>query len=223
MDATWNNPIRIVLVDGEPLFRAGVDRTLGWELHCEIVGEAGTIREGFAEIERHRPDVALVDNRFPDGDGKAFCERVCKEFPEVRVLVLSRVTSSQLVLETLKAGVAGYIVKSSPPELLRLAVETVAKGETYLDSKVAGGVAVQANESQRSRNKYGLTRQEVRCLKFVLRGCSNPEIGDLLSIGVETVKTHIKHAMRKTGTDDRHSAAKVAEELGLFDIDDWLL
>jgi DNA-binding NarL/FixJ family response regulator len=119
------------------------------------------------------------------------------------------------MLRAFAAGAKGFLVKESDPEVLRQALRMVAAGNTFVDPQVAGKLVAVATKGRRARGPYGLTLQEMRVLELLPKGLSNREIGTELSVSVETVKTHVRNAMRKLQVGDRAEAAAIAIREGL--------
>src|SRR6202162_4131244 len=129
--------IRVMLVDDHKLFRAGIRSLLQTISDIEVVGEAGDGREGLRLIESHRPDVVLMDIMMPSLNGLDAAARVARICPATRVIMLSMNAGEDSVLQTLRAGAAGYLVKSADPTELELAVRAVVRGETFLSSAIS--------------------------------------------------------------------------------------
>ncbi len=217
METLATKTIRVIIVDDEPLLREGVATVLEHDPVFRLVGEAGSVADAEEVIRKTRPDVAIVDYRLPGDDGSVLCKWVRRESPQTRILMLSRHKLERVVMNSFAAGADGFLVKDAHPERIRDALRTVSRGECFVDTAISEQVVRKALRSQRARNPYGLTDQERRALALVDRGLRTQQIGEHLGITVETVKTHIKHALRKLGVDDRRSAAALARRNGLFD------
>lgn len=216
---TANGTIRVVIVDDEPLLREGVATALATDPAFEVVGEAATAAEAEDVIRNMSPDVAIIDYRLPGANGAQLCETLQRQAPEIRRLVLTRHTSERIILEAFDAGAQGFLVKDTDPAGVRRAVLTVVAGEVFIDPSIGARVVKKALEAQRPRNPLGLTRQELRCLELVDRGLSNGAICERLEISPQTLKTHLKHAVRKLGADDRRTAVQIARREGLLSED----
>lgn len=217
METTATRTTRVLIVDDEPLLREGVATVLGADDEFELVGEAGDIEKAVPAIRRLHPDVVIVDYRLPGEDGSVLCRLIRDDFPDVRILVLTRHRAERIIMSSFDAGAHGFLVKDADPDGIREALRTVARGEYFVDANISEQVVKRALRSQRPRNPYGLTRQEVRVLELVDRGFRTQAIAEHLGITAETIKTHLKHALRKLGADDRKSAAGIARRHGLFD------
>src|ERR1700692_2869853 len=130
-------PIRVLIVDDHKLFRAGIRSLLQTLTDVEVVAEAGDGREGLRLIEAHRPDVVLMDIMMPGLNGLDATARVVRTCPSTRVIMLSMNAGEDSVLQTLRAGAAGYLVKTADPAELELAIRAVVRGETFLSSAIS--------------------------------------------------------------------------------------
>src|SRR6202166_4686087 len=133
--------IRILLVDDHKLFRAGIRSLLQTVSGVEVVAEAGDGREALRLIEAHRPDVVLMDFMMPGLNGLDATARVARTYPAARVIMLSMNADEDSVLQTLRAGAAGYLVKTADPAELEMAIRAVVRGETFLSSVISQHVA----------------------------------------------------------------------------------
>lgn len=215
-EAGASGAIRVLVVDDHPLVRDALTGLLGSDPGFEIIGEAGTTAEAAEQIADLRPDLAIVDLRLPDGDGTELCAELQAEFPTMRLLVLTRTTADRFVLGAFESGIDGFLVKTSEASEILAAVRSVADGGTYIDPKVAHCVVRKATRAQRSRGPYGLSNQELAVMRLVHRGLSNRGIAAELGLSIETVMTHLRHAMAKVGADDPKTAARTLANRGLL-------
>lgn len=210
----------VVLVDDDPLVRAGLSMMLGGDAAIRIVGEAENGREGVALIARERPDVALMDIRMPVMDGLAAVREVTAAGSATRVIVLTTFDADDMVLTALRDGAAGFLLKDTPPADLVAAVHRVARGEPMLSPSVTSQLiraAVQGRgESDDARElAAALTEREREVAVALARGLSNAEIASELFMGVATVKTHIGHLFTKLGAANRVQLARRIHDAGL--------
>src|SRR5690348_1261432 len=131
-------PIRVLLADDHDLFRAGVRSLLQEMSGIEVIGEAGDAREAIALLDAQRPDVVLMDLMMPGLNGREGTARIARDFPDIRVLVLSMNAAEEFVLPALRAGANGYLLKNIRPMELEQAIRAVKRGETYLTPAIAG-------------------------------------------------------------------------------------
>lgn len=206
---------KVVLVDDHPFVREGVSSVLEATGEFEVVGEARSAEVAFRTVERTRAEVAIFDVDLPGIDGIEACESLLHTHPRLRVIILTRFANESMLLRALNAGAKGFVVKQSDPEHLRHAVRAVAQGGTYLDPRVAGQLVPLAMGGSRAKGPFGLTVYEMRVVALLPKGLTNREIADELYLSVNTVKTHLRHAMAKMGVSDRTEAAALAQREGI--------
>ena len=208
--------IRVMIADDQQLMRAGFRMILEAQPDIEVVAEAADGLEAVAVAERVRPDVILMDIRMPHLDGVEATRRLTGQ----RVLILTTFDLDEYVVETLRAGASGFLVKDAPPEDLVHAVRVVAAGDALLsprvtrqllDSVVARLPAPRAAPAALDE----LTEREREVLVLIARGLSNAEIARTLVVSEATVKTHVSHVLLKLGLRDRTQAVVLAYETGL--------
>jgi two-component system nitrate/nitrite response regulator NarL len=190
--------IKVLLADDHPVVRRGIAACLGKIPHLNIIGEAGDGQETFRKAAELSPDVVLMDIDMPNTNGLAVTERLQKEMPHIKVLVLSMHSQSDYVMRILQSGARGYVLKDAPAEDLVKAIETVYSGESYFSPEVARMALKQfvrgANDGTFSA---ALTPREREVLTQIAEGLSNKEVANLLGVGVRTVETHRERIMRK--------------------------
>ncbi len=204
--------VRLIIADDHTLVRQGLRQFLEMASDIEVVGEASTGQEVLDLVAKDPPDVILLDLRMPEMDGLEVARRIQEEHPEVGVMMLSAYDYRQFVVEAVRAGARGYILKSMDAEQLIQAVHLVASGNMVFDPQVVVALAEELTRS-REREERGdvLTAREIEVLQLLAFGNSNKDIAEQLDISAETVKTHLEHIFRKLGTSDRTAA--VAEAL----------
>ena len=207
-------PTRIVLADDHQLVRAGI-RSLLQRLHdVQVVAEASDGAEALRLVATQQPDIVLMDIGMAGLNGLEATERIAQAFPAVRVIILSMHDNKEYVLQALRAGAAGYLLKDSAKAELELAVRAVARGETYLSPPVSKHVIAAyiqraigtptAPETEADLPR--LTPRQREVLRLIAAGHSSQAIANMLGISVKTVETHRAHINRKIGA---HSAADV--------------
>ena len=212
--------IRVVLVDDDHLVRSGVRMILASAGDLEVVGEAADGGSGVATVLRERPDVALVDIRMPLVDGIEATARMTAAAPGTRVVVLTTFEHDEYVVDAIRAGASGFLLKRTPPEDLIAAVRVVAAGDAMLSPSVTrrlveavarGPAGPGAPPPALAR----LTEREQQVLVALATGGSNAELAARLYISEETVRTHVKRVLHKLGLRDRAQAIVLAYESGL--------
>jgi DNA-binding NarL/FixJ family response regulator len=208
--------IRVLVVDDQELMRAGFRMILEAQGDIGVVGEAG---DGVSAIEAAattRPDVVLMDIRMPRMDGVEATRRLRNH----RVIILTTFDHDEYVVEALRAGASGFLLKDAPPEELVRAVRVVAAGDALLAPTVTRRlldrvVAQLSVAPTRNAQLEQLTERERDVLQLVARGCSNSEIAAQLHVSETTVKTHVSHMLVKLELRDRVQAVVLAYEWGL--------
>lgn len=202
--------IRLLLVDDHEVVRAGLGSLLAQHGELEVVGEAGTVAAAIEAAEKHRPEVALLDVRLPDGSGFEACRRLHQLNPPVRVIILTAFTDDEIVMQAIGSGAEGYLLKEIDEQGLVRAIKEVAEGRSILDPAVTrrvlnrvkeGGSAAQPGKLDR------LSAQERRVLELVAQGKTNKEIGLAMSLSDKTVKNYLSNLMEKLQLSRRSQAA----------------
>jgi DNA-binding NarL/FixJ family response regulator len=216
--------IRILIVDDQPLLRAGFRMIIGAEPDLEVVGDAADGREAVSAARHLRPDVVLMDVRMPIMDGVEATRILAAATaePPTSVLILTTFDLDEYVVEALRAGASGFLLKDVPPEELVRAIRLIAAGEAMLSPSVTRRLLDRyarslppSAEGAASAALDDLTEREAEVLRLVARGLSNAEIADHLVLGEATVKTHVSRVLMKLDLRDRVQAVVLAYELGI--------
>jgi DNA-binding NarL/FixJ family response regulator len=219
-DRRMTDAVRVVLVDDEPLVRAGLRAILDTEPGIDVVGEAGDGSEVRAVVAQVRPDVVLMDVRMPRVDGIAATRALVAAGPLPRVLVLTTFENDDHVLDALHAGAQGFLLKRARPEEIAAAVRTVARGDSLvLPDAVRRLVGARGHLTDDGLAAAHLTDREADVLRLMARGLANAEIAAELYLGVETVRTHVGNVLAKLGVRDRTQAVVRAFESGFVPVD----
>jgi DNA-binding NarL/FixJ family response regulator len=212
--------IKVVVVDDEPMVCAHLRTILGSAPDIEVVDEAHDGAAGVEAVVRSRPDVVLMDLRMPVMDGIAAIERIVKLGNPPVVVVLTTFDADQYVLRALRAGAAGFLVKSTPPKDLIGLVRVAAEGHTVLSPAATRRLIAASADGQlaaeRARKLAGsLTEREVEVLTGLGEGLSNAQIAARLFLSEATVKGYVSRMLDKLGLDNRTQAGLLAHDAGL--------
>ncbi|WP_341530811.1 response regulator transcription factor [Nostoc sp. UHCC 0302] len=209
--------IRVLLVDNHTLVRAGLRALIQNIQGIQVVAEAGDGREALRSLGEHQPDVVLMDIAMPEMNGLEAAAHVVKEFPLVRVVILSMHANEEYVLQALRLGAMGYLLKDAGISELELALRAVCQGETYLSPAVSKHVV--SNYLQRVGNKFSsstqLTSRQREILQLIAEGRTTKEIAELLYISVKTVETHRMQLMKRLDIFDVAGLVRYAIRTGL--------
>ncbi len=219
-------PIRVVLVDDDPLVRAGLGLMLRGAPQLEIVGEAGDGAEGLEVIGRTRPDVVLMDIRMPRMDGLTATQRLAELRNPPKVIVLTTFDADEYVIRALAHGATGFLLKDTSPPMIVEAIEKVAVGEPMLSPSVTVQLIRRVvddrstgQNAERARTATArlatLSERERDVAVAVGQGKSNAEIAGELFMSVATVKAHVSHIFVKMGVANRVQIAICVHEAGL--------
>ena len=215
-------PIKILLVDDQPLFREGLRTLLSVQADFEVVGEAGNGAEAIRLARLLQPAVVLMDLQMPVLDGVAATRRLRAEQPDCRVIVLTTFDDDEKVFDGLRAGAVGYLLKDAPSEKLGEAIRVAARGESFLQPSVAAKVVAEfARLTSRPASAAQalvepLSQREREILSLLATGASNREIANTLFLAEGTIKNHVTNILGKLEVRDRTQAALKAKELGLI-------
>lgn len=220
MKATAKKQITVLLADDHPVVRNGLRAFIGKVRHLQLIGEATNGSEALDLALKLSPDILLMDISMPEMDGLVVAERLRKEAPEVKVIILSMHSSREYVTRIVQAGARGYVLKNAPSDELLHAIDAVASGEAFFSPDVARLVLNQYVNDSGETPLAKLTAREREVLVLIAGGGSNKEIATQLKLGVRTVETHRERVMRKL---DIHSVAgltKFAIAHGLSSLDE---
>ena len=220
--------VRVILADDHKLVRAGIKSLLESSGGISVIGEADNGREVIKLTEQLNPDIVFLDIAMPELNGLQAAEKIIKDFPDVAIAILSMHLDEEYVIQALKAGASGYLLKDSAPGELKTAVETISKGKIYISPAIPREMI---DEYQR-RLKTASSPEEVltstdilstrqkEVLQLIAEGNSTREIAEKLFISVKTVETHRSQIMKKLGIKDIPGLVKYAIKKGILRIDD---
>jgi DNA-binding NarL/FixJ family response regulator len=215
--------IRVLLVDDDPLVRAGLGMIIASAGDLMVVGEAGDGLEAVDSVRAHRPDVVLMDIRMPRLDGISATARLRALPTPPEVLVLTTFQADTYVLDALRAGASGFLLKDTPPTEILAAIRQVASGGTSLSPSVARTVidhiaAQSSGDERRATAEAALARVSQREREVAVgigRGLSNAEIADTLFLSEATVKAHVSRLLTRLDLDNRVQIAVLVHDAGL--------
>ena len=222
-----DEPARVLVVDDQRVLRDGLVSMLALIPNLEVVGAAADGIEAVDMVERHNPDVVLMDLRMPRCDGVEATRRILAVAPQVSVVVLTTHADDESVFAALQAGARGYLTKEASAEEISRAIATVRAGDALFDPSVQrrlrdavaaqGMPAAPALRPPAAHNPDGLTARELDVLKLIAEGLDNREIAARLFVSEATVKTHINNMFSKTQVRDRAQAVAYAYRNGIVD------
>ncbi|MFJ8251948.1 response regulator [Streptomyces sp. NPDC094466] len=210
-------PFTVLLVDDEPLVRAGLRAVLEAQPDIEVVGEAADGAAVLPLVNRLRPDVVAMDVRMPLMDGIEATRLVLRTVSDPpKILVVTTFENDEYVYEALRAGADGFLLKRARPAEIVHAVRLVAEGESLLFPAAVRQLAAEygTDTARAALDRAALTEREAAVLRLMARGLSNAEIAATLVVGVETVKSHVSSVLAKLGARDRTQAVIAAYESG---------
>ncbi|HMM19565.1 MAG TPA: response regulator transcription factor [Selenomonadales bacterium] len=214
-------PIRILIADDHALLRQGIKNVLELEKDFTIVAEAGDGEEAVRKAGEFNPDIALLDINMPRLSGLEVTKRIRAAYPEVKVIILTIHDDDSYVVEVVKAGAAGYLLKDIEPGMLVKAIRTVHDGESFIYPTLAKKLFGEINRLEEERRhgattlfQHGrderLTLRELEVLQLIAKGLSNHEIAQRLFLSEKTVKNHLTNIFRKIDVADRTQAVLYA-------------
>ncbi len=214
--------INIAIADDHKIFREGLTELLNKESHLEVIGGAGTRQELLELLQHNPPNVVIMDIDMGEVSGIDLTKEIQILNPGLKVLALSMHGEKSYIVKMLEAGATGYILKNAGKEEMINAIETIARGDTYLSSQVSSKLIEHiTNPSAFKREKKDgipLTDREIEILKLIAEEYSNAEIAEKLFISIRTVDTHRRNLLEKLGLKNTAGLVKYAINKGLMDI-----
>lgn len=218
-------PARIVIVEDQVALLKTLVKSLSVYPELEIVATCVEGEEAVTRILEVRPHLVLLDLELPGFDGIEVTRRVKAQASDIEILILTSFDDEQKVYQAVQAGASGYLVKRVGPERIRTAIQEVLEGGTVIESRIARrfwnhfqSVQTAGRMDVPRENPWGLTEQEFEVLRFVARGLSNAEVGQVMSIERRTVRTHLAHIYRKMGVHSHVEAVVCAVRAGWIEL-----
>ena len=212
-------PARVVIADDQTLFRSGLARLLDMDERVTVVGQATDGLEAVKIALALKPDVVLMDVKMPNLDGIEAARRIITENPKIKVLMLTTFEADNHVIQALKAGASGYVLKDSQAGAIVSSLLAVVAGERVMASAVANRVLEMLTGTTTPKEFYdGLTAREVEILKMLATGMANKQIAFKLKISDKTVRNHVSNMYEKLNIFDRSQAVLYAVRKGLVEI-----
>ena len=217
----------ILIVDDHPLFREGLKSIIGRNTEYCVVGEAKTGREGLQLALKLKPDLVLIDISLPDKSGIELTREIRSQLSDTRILIISMHSKIDYIAEAFQAGATGYVVKESASNGLLKALDSVIRGDYFLDSSLSHAVVESLlnfpiKVARIRDDEYGrLTPREQEIMRLLAEGLSVKDIAAKLFISRKTVENHRSNIMNKLGLHNAIELIRYAARLGLIDVDLW--
>jgi DNA-binding NarL/FixJ family response regulator len=210
---------RVLIADDQTLFRAGLARLLEEDDRIEIVGQATDGADAVKQALKVKPDVVLMDLKMPNVDGIEATRQILAQLPLTKVLILTTFEADNHVIQALKAGARGYVLKDSDAAAIVSSIVAVVSGESVMAGAVANRVLEMLTGASTPKEFYdGLTAREVEILKLMATGMANKQIAFRLKISEKTVRNHVSNMYEKLGIYDRSQAVLYAVRKGLVEV-----
>lgn len=198
-----NNIIRVIIADDFEIIREGIKRVLDFEENIRVVGEAVNGDDALSQVKLLKPDILLLDMSMPKCSGIDLLKKIKEEKVKVKVIVLTVENKSEYINSAIEAGAAGYVVKESTTAEIVEAINTVYKGEKYLDKSLVSLMFDQYGQASKSSAFDELTKREIDIVYFLSKGSSNSEIANTLYLSEKTIKNNLTKVFKKLNVKDR--------------------
>ena len=216
------NKIKVLIADDHKIFRDGIKSILEKEKDIEVIEEAANGSEVLERLGKVTIDVLVLDIDIGKPNGIEITEIVRREYPEVKILILSMMSLHDFIIQALEKGATGFILKNTGKDEVLTAIRSVAKGDSYFSREVSSIIIEHLNKPRSSRKSIAdipLSSREIEVLKLITREYSNPEIAEKLFISIRTVDTHRRNLLEKLGMKNTAGLVKYAIQKGLIDQD----
>jgi len=205
-------PIRVLIVDDQQMFREGIRRRLEQEPDICVIGEAASAKEALAQVQSTSPTIVILDIRLPDISGIEVARRIRDQWPELKILMLSGYDLDQYISAAARVGIQGYLLKDAPQDSLVQAIRDIIAGGAVLPPRIASKVMRHYATNVRSDPPGELTLRELEVLELMHHGLRNQEIAEHLSLSTRTIEVHVGNIIEKLGADSRTEAVRIAIE-----------
>lgn len=211
--------IRVLIADDHAIVRSGLRALMNSEPEMQLVGEASGGYEAIHLVEELQPDVLVLDLNMPDLDGIAVTSKLKPSFPNLHILILTVYEDEALLREAIRAGAEGYVLKRATESELIAAIQTVLRGDLYVDPKLVRALLDEKPQPVQatSPNHEPLSPREKEVLSLIVQGYTNRQIGEILNISVRTVEGHRANLLAKLGLRSRVELVRYAREHGLIE------
>jgi DNA-binding NarL/FixJ family response regulator len=210
---------RVLIADDQTLFRTGLAGLLESDKRVSVVGQAIDGADAVKLVNELNPDVVLMDVKMPNLDGVEATRRIVADHPDVKILILTTFDADTFVLQALRAGASGYVLKNSQPQAIVSSILAVLSGERVMASAVANRVLDMLSGTTTPKDFYnGLTAREIEILKLMAVGQANKQIARKLEISEKTVRNHVSHMYEKLQIYERSQAVLYAVRKGLVEL-----
>jgi DNA-binding NarL/FixJ family response regulator len=208
-------PIRILIVEDQTLMRQGLRTILDLEPGLKVLSQAADGEDGVRQALELRPDVILMDVQMPGVNGVEATARICRDWPEARIIILTTFDRDDYVYQGVRAGALGYLLKDTPAERLVSTIRRVHSGEVFIQPEIASRALRELMHPQ-AQPLVTLSEREREVLVLLAQGLSNREIAERLVIAEGTVKNHVSSVLGKLQAENRTQAADIARRRGLL-------
>lgn len=212
-------PIRVLLADDHTLVRAGIRALLNRIEGVDVIAEVGDGLEALRLIRELQPDIVLLDITMPGLNGLEVLEESKKQFPDLRVIILTVHDAGEYAMQALRAGAAGYLPKSSAANELEVAIKIVSRGETYVSGEVSRKTLLEYSKGPTEHPLAKLTPRQREILTLIAEGLSTKNISHRLNISVKTVESHRAQLMERLDIHDVASLVRYAIKMGLVGVE----